>query len=468
MDDFFDNRSNIAEFSVSEVSSALRQLVEENFDHIRIRGEISGLKVASSGHIYFSLKDENAVMNAIIWKGSALKLKIKPEDGLEVRATGKITTYAGRSNYQMIVENMELTGEGALLKLLEERKKKLAAEGMFDESHKKQLPFMPQKIAVITSPTGAVIRDILHRIKERFPTHVMVWPVAVQGEGAASQISAAIKGINNWPLAQKDDKPDLIILARGGGSLEDLWCFNEEEVVRAIFESEIPIISAVGHETDTTLADYAADKRAPTPTAAAEFATLVYDDILWSLKESERNLKRLSAHILQKNQKQIDYVGTNKLYIMRKIENYAQKLDMWGERLNIQNFMKARQQKLALLASQLRSPKEKLKYQQARLNQTKLPLENVIKNKLNFYENTLKNYHIQLKALSHENVLNRGYAMVTDGKGKVIVNKKDLPAQFTLHMKDGKQKAYILDGKSAAQKTSPKSQSQQQQDLFGD
>ncbi len=470
MNDFLPSKSNIAEFSVSEVSTALRHLVEENFDHIRIRGEISGLKVASSGHIYLSLKDENAVMNAIIWKGTAFKLKIKPEDGLEVRATGKITTYAGRSNYQMIIEDMELTGEGALLKLLEERKRKLTAEGLFDEAHKKPLPFMPQRIAVITSETGAVIRDILHRISERFPTHVMVWPVAVQGEKAAAQISSAIKGINHWPQEKAAIKPDLIILARGGGSLEDLWCFNEEEVVRSIFASKIPIISAVGHETDTSLADYAADKRAPTPTAAAEIATLVYDDILWSLKESERNLRRLSAHIIEKNKKQIAYSGISQRHILRKVENYAQKLDMWGERLKIQHFLQGKQQKLALLTSQLHSPKDKLKYQQIKLTQMKKDLYGLMKNHLHFYENTLKNYHIRLKALSHENILNRGYAMVSDNKGRVITQKADLPQQFILHMQDGKQKAAKLEAPKPAAKPVKKSaiKNQEQGDLFGE
>ncbi len=464
MDDFFSYQSNIAEFTVSEVSAVLQNLIEDNFDHIRIRGEISGLKVASSGHIYFTLKDEEAILNAIIWKGTALKLKVKPEDGLEVRATGRITTYAGRSNYQIIIENMELTGEGALLKLLEDRKKNLAKEGLFDEIHKKSLPFMPQRIAVITSETGAVIRDILHRIRERFPTYIMVWPVAVQGERAAGQISAAIQGLNNWPENKALIKPDLIILARGGGSLEDLWCFNEEEVVRAIFDSEIPIISAIGHETDTTLADYVADKRAPTPTAAAEIATVVYDDILWSLKEKERDLRRLSTHILQQYKKQIEYIGVSLPYMPRKIADYAQKLDIWGERLNMKYFLQTKKQKLTMLASQMRTPKDRLKYQQITLAQYKSNLKNIIKTAVNFYEGALKNYHIRLQALSHENILARGYSMVTDSKGNVIISKKDLPSQFILHMQDGKQKAAKLSPQQ--QTASTKIKTIKQRDLF--
>src|SRR6185295_17747103 len=266
--------------SVSELSQALKRMVESEFDHVRVRGEISGFKRHTSGHLYFALKDESAVIDAVCWKQMAPRLGLKPEDGMEVIATGRLTTYPGRSKYQIVVERMELAGAGALLKLLEERKAKLAAEGLFDAARKRPLPYLPAVIGVVTSPTGAVIRDILHRLDERFPRRVLVWPVAVQGEGAAEQVAAAIKGFNLMAEGGAVPRPDLIIVARGGGSLEDLWAFNEEIVVRAAAGSRIPLISAVGHETDTTLIDFASDKRAPTPTAAAEMAVPVLRDCL--------------------------------------------------------------------------------------------------------------------------------------------------------------------------------------------
>lgn len=247
---------NVAEFTVTELSQALKRTVEENFSWVRVRGEVSGFKRAASGHLYMTLKDENAVLDAVCWKGVAARLGIAPEDGLEIIATGKLTTYPGRSKYQIVIDSMELAGEGALLKLLEDRRKKLAAEGLFDESRKRPLPFLPEVIGVVTSPTGAVIRDILHRLRDRFPRHVLVWPVLVQGKGAAEQVAAAIKGFNAIRSGGAVPRPDLLIVARGGGSLEDLWAFNEEIVVRAAAASEIPLISAVGHETDTTLIDF--------------------------------------------------------------------------------------------------------------------------------------------------------------------------------------------------------------------
>ncbi|MBF0393884.1 MAG: exodeoxyribonuclease VII large subunit, partial [Alphaproteobacteria bacterium] len=276
-------KSNLPEFTVSEISGALRHTVEETFSHVRVRGEVSGFKRHGSGHLYFCLKDSEAVLDAVCWRGSALRLGLKPEDGIEVICTGRLTTYPGRSKYQMVVERIELAGQGALLKLLEDRKRRLAAEGLFDLARKKPLPFLPQVIGVITSPTGAVIKDILHRLAERFPRHVLLWPVPVQGEGAAERIAAAINGFNALPQGGPVPRPDLLIVARGGGSLEDLWAFNEEVVVRAAAASRIPLISGVGHETDTTLIDFAADLRAPTPTGAAEKAVPVRLDLVAQL-----------------------------------------------------------------------------------------------------------------------------------------------------------------------------------------
>jgi exodeoxyribonuclease VII large subunit len=267
---------NAPEFTVSELSSALKRTVEDAYGHVRVRGEISGFRGPhSSGHCYFALKDESAKIEAVIWKGVHGRMRFKPQEGLEVIATGKLTTYPGSSKYQIVIEAIEPAGIGALMALMEERKRKLGAEGLFDEARKQLLPWLPEVIGVVTSPTGAVIRDILHRLEDRFPRRVLVWPVKVQGEGSAEQIAAAIRGFNALPEGGRIPRPDLLIVARGGGSLEDLWSFNEEIVVRAAAESMIPLISAVGHETDITLIDFAADKRAPTPTAAAEMAVPV-------------------------------------------------------------------------------------------------------------------------------------------------------------------------------------------------
>src|SRR5579871_5912636 len=263
-------RANLPEFTVSELSAAVKRSLEQGFAYVRVRGEVSGFKRHGSGHCYLSLKDSEAVLDAVIWRMTAQRLALKPEDGMEVVCTGRITTFPGRSKYQLVIESVELAGVGALLKLLEDRRKRLAAEGLFDASRKRKLPFLPEVVGVVTSPTGAVIRDILHRLQDRFPRRVLLWPVAVQGEGAAMQVAAAIEGFNRLRPEGAVPRPDLLIVARGGGSLEDLMAFNEEIVVRAAAASAIPLISAVGHETDTTLIDYASDKRAPTPTAAAE------------------------------------------------------------------------------------------------------------------------------------------------------------------------------------------------------
>ena len=268
-------RINIPEWTVSELSAALRRTVEDNYGHVRVRGEISGYRGPhSSGHAYFALKDEGARIDAVVWGRTFGRMRIKPEEGLEVVATGRLTTYPGRSTYQIVIETLEPAGLGALMALLEQRKQKLAAEGLFDEARKQLLPFLPAVIGVVTSPTGAVIRDILHRLSDRFPRHVLVWPVRVQGEGAAEEIAAAIRGFNELGRGPIP-RPDLLVVARGGGSIEDLWSFNEEVVVRAAADSLIPLISAVGHETDVTLIDFVADRRAPTPTAAAEMAVPV-------------------------------------------------------------------------------------------------------------------------------------------------------------------------------------------------
>jgi exodeoxyribonuclease VII large subunit len=288
-------KANVTEFTVSEISFALKRTLEDSFGHVRVRGEISGFRGAhSSGHCYFCLKDQGARLDAVVWRSSFNRLRSRLQEGLEVIATGKITSYPGKSSYQIIVENLEPAGAGALMALLDERRRKLAAEGLFDPGRKKALPFLPRIIGVVTSPTGAVIRDILHRLNDRFPRHVMVWPVRVQGETSAAEVAAAIRGFNAMTL-----RPDLLIVARGGGSLEDLWGFNEEIVLRAVAESIIPLISAVGHETDWTLIDHVADERAPTPTAAAERAVPVRADLVSQIASlaarHDRGFRRLMA-----------------------------------------------------------------------------------------------------------------------------------------------------------------------------
>src|SRR5215467_8592219 len=282
-------RINIPEWSVSELSAALKRTVEDEYGHVRVRGEISGFRGPhSSGHAYFALEDEGARIDAVVWKTALGRMRIKPEEGLEVIATGRLTTYPGRSTYQIVIESLEPAGLGALMALLEQRKKRLAAEGLFNEARKQRLPYLPTVIGVVTSPTGAVIRDILHRLAERFPRHVVVWPVRVQGDGAAEEIAAAIRGFNALGGDAPIPRPDLLIVARGGGSIEDLWSFNEEIVVRAAADSLIPLISAVGHETDVTLIDFVADRRAPTPTAAAEMAVPVKSELIARIEDCAR------------------------------------------------------------------------------------------------------------------------------------------------------------------------------------
>ncbi|WP_377297652.1 exodeoxyribonuclease VII large subunit [Rhizobium sp. SGZ-381] len=295
-----DPQTNLAEQTVSELSGSIKRTVETAFDHVRVRGEISGYRGPhSSGHAYFSLKDDKARIDAVIWKGSFSKLRFRPEEGMEVIATGKVTTFPGSSKYQIVIENLEPAGAGALMALIEERKRKLSAEGLFDPAAKQLLPFLPQVIGVVTSPTGAVIRDILHRIADRFPVHVIVWPVKVQGEGSGDEVANAIRGFNALLPGGPIRRPDVLIVARGGGSLEDLWSFNDEAVVRAAAASDIPLISAVGHETDWTLIDYAADVRAPTPTGAAEMAVPVKAEL-------QAQLANLGARLQGSTSRQMD------------------------------------------------------------------------------------------------------------------------------------------------------------------
>jgi len=324
---------NNPEYTVSEISGAVKRVLEGEFAHIRIRGELGRVSMPRSGHIYLDLRDDRSVLAAVIWKGVAARLSTQPEEGMEVIATGRITTFGGQSKYQLIIEDIEPAGAGALMAMLDKRRRMLAAEGLFDEGRKQALPYLPEVIGVVTSPSGAVIRDILHRLRERFPRKVLIWPVAVQGAKCAPEVARAIEGFNRMTPGGAMPRPDLLIVARGGGSLEDLWGFNEEIVVRAAAASQIPLISAVGHETDTTLIDYAADKRAPTPTAAAEMAVPVRLDLLaWLDGQSGRLTRALTNGVALRGQRLRD-LSRALPRADTLLDGPRQRLDMLADRL---------------------------------------------------------------------------------------------------------------------------------------
>jgi exodeoxyribonuclease VII large subunit len=335
--DIFDDAApapgNAPEYTVSEISGAVKRVIEGEFAHVRVRGEISRVSRPSSGHLYFDLKDDRAVIAAVSWKGQAARMTVRPEEGMEVIAIGRLTTFPGQSKYQLMVEDLVPAGAGALMVMLERRRAALAAEGLFDAARKKPIPYLPGVIGVITSPSGAVIRDILHRLRDRFPRHVLIWPVAVQGEKCAPEVAAAIRGFNALTAGGPVPRPDLIIVARGGGSIEDLWGFNEEAVVRAAAASQIPLISAVGHETDTTLIDFAADLRAPTPTAAAELAVPVrMERLAWSAEQGARLTRATRARLDQRGQRLADLSrGLGRPEALTA--GPRQRLDLWADRL---------------------------------------------------------------------------------------------------------------------------------------
>jgi exodeoxyribonuclease VII large subunit len=324
---------NAPEFTVSEISGALKRTIEGAFGRIRVKGEVGRVMLARSGHLYFDVKDDRNVLAAVSWKGQVSRLSIMPEEGMEVVVTGRLTTFASQSKYQLNVDDVAVAGEGALMAMLERRKKKLAAEGLFAPERKKKLPYLPEVIGVVTSPSGAVIRDILHRLRDRFPRRVLIWPVAVQGEKCAPEVARAIEGFNALAAGGAIPRPDLIIVARGGGSIEDLWGFNEEVVARAAAASEIPLISAVGHETDTTLIDYVADRRAPTPTAAAELAVPVRLELLAWVGEQEARLRRAATQSVQSRSQRLRDLSRALPRAEALLATPRQRLDRAGERL---------------------------------------------------------------------------------------------------------------------------------------
>src|SRR5579883_2753875 len=423
-------RPNMTEITVSEMSAALKRSIEQGFSYVRVRGEISGFKRHGSGHLYLCLKDSDAVLDAVCWRGTAARLGVRPEDGMEVVCAGRVTTYPGRSKYQLVIESMELAGIGALLKMLEERRARLAAEGLFDEERKKKLPFLPRVIGVVTSPTGAVIRDILHRLNDRFPRHVLLWPVAVQGEGAAEQVAAAIAGFNRLAPGGRAPRPDLLIVARGGGSLEDLMAFNEEIVVRAAAASRIPLISAVGHETDTTLIDYASDRRAPTPSAAAEMAVPVRLDLVAEVAAKAARLSAGLSRLLAERRLRVTGLARGLPSPQDLIGNAAQRLDHGAERLRLaaERHLRALRHRLDLAAVQLRPDllAADLGRSAARLADADARLHAALMRAIEAKRDALDNYAGRLATHSerHESLLARGYVVVRDGAMRVLTEAR--------------------------------------------
>ena len=422
----------LTEYSVSEISFAIKKCVETTFNQIRVRGEIFGAKKADSGHWYLALKDANAVLSAVCWKGVASALNVKIEDGLEVIATGKITTFAGKSSYQLVIERLEVAGPGALLKRVEERKQKFLQEGLFDVAHKQKIPFLPEVIGVVTSSSGAVIRDIIHRVSDRFPTRIIVWPTPVQGEGAADKIAQAIDGFNKLPVADIP-RPDVLIVARGGGSLEDLWPFNEEVVVRAVYNSSIPIISAVGHETDTMLIDYVADVRAPTPTGAAEFAVPVKSDLMFALSSYQGRYVNAMYRMFKEYEQKIEGLGRGIPNLEQIVLENQQKIDDISERFkrSIFNYMEAKQQNVGLVGLK----------------------PYLINNIIEKQKTMLSSLASRLEGVSVDSVLKRGFAWVTDRHFKTLYDASHAKRSGELNIRfvDGIVKTKVVENRDAEQ-----------------
>jgi exodeoxyribonuclease VII large subunit len=429
--------SNLPEYTVSELSAALKRSIEDNFAVVRVRGEVSGFKRVASGHCYMALKDADAVLDAVCWRMTAIRLPVKPQDGMEVIATGRLTTYPGRSKYQLIIDTVELAGIGALLKLLEERRQRLAAEGLFAEERKKKLPYLPDVIGVVTSPTGAVIRDILHRLSDRFPRRVLLWPVAVQGESAAAQVAAAIEGFNRLPAGGQVPRPDVIIVARGGGSLEDLMAFNEEIVVRAAAASTIPLISAVGHETDTTLIDFASDRRAPTPTAAAEIAVPVRLDLIAEVSGKAQRAASAMGRMFAERRTHLAGLARGLPQPQDLIGAAQQRLDDRAERLAlaIRTRLDAARQRLAAARLRPEALAADVARSRARLDEMTPRLAEAMARTLKARHDALDNFAGRLATHSerHESLLARGYVVVHQG-AQVLTDAAQVTAGAALDL----------------------------------
>ena len=439
---------NLPEMSVSELSGAIRRRLESDFERVRVRGELSGVARPSSGHVYFALKDAESLIDGVCWRSQVARLQVKPEDGLEVICTGRVTTYGARSKYQLVVDRMEMAGEGALLKMIEERRRRLAAEGLFDAARKLPLPFLPEVIGVVTSPTGAVIRDILHRLADRFPRRVLVWPVPVQGADAPARIAEAIAGFNALQPGGAVPRPDLLIVARGGGSLEDLMAFNEEVVVRAAAASAIPLISAVGHETDTTLIDFAASLRAPTPTAAAELAVPVRGELLERTARAGSSLVAALNRMARERRARLEALALGLGDPRRLVEERAQRLDDRAERLALamRGLARARRAALGEAFARLPHPRQQVARardraealaarlaaaraaghrraaeDRARLADLSARAGRLARRRVEEARRALDGDAALLESFSWQRVLERGFALVADRAGRPVV-----------------------------------------------
>lgn len=441
--------SNAHEYTVSELSGAVKRAVEDEFGYVRVRGEVGRLSRPGSGHLYFDLKDDKSVLAAVAWKGQASKWRFQPEQGLEVIATGRLTTFPGQSKYQIIVENVEPAGVGALMALLEERRKKLAAEGLFDEDKKQDIPYLPRVIGVVTSPSGAVIRDIIHRLEDRFPTHVIVWPVRVQGESCAPEVAAAVEGFNMIEPGGSIARPDLIIVARGGGSVEDLWGFNEEAVVRAISESEIPIISAIGHETDVTLSDFAADKRAPTPTGAAEMAVPVRGELIAYVDNlGSRQLNGLRT-LYRSVRDRLRAASRGLPRPAEILSDVRQRVDLMISRLGaaLGKSLNAKQVRAANSLGRLNGQllRRRVLDAQTQVSRLSTRIAPALARSLDQRRRHLAQLEKLANSLSHESVLARGFALIKSSDGTLIRSSKSLSPgdQVHLQLADGQREATI-------------------------
>ncbi len=428
--------SNTPEFSVSEISGAVKRVLEGEFGRVRVRGEVGRVVVARTGHMYFDLKDARAVIASVSWKGQVARMQVKPEEGMEVIATGRLTTFAPQSKYQLQVESIEPAGAGALMAMLERRKAALAAEGLFAADRKRRLPNLPRVIGVVTSPQGAVIRDILHRLQDRFGVHVLLWPVAVQGQACAPEIARAIAGFNALPAGGAIPRPDLLIVARGGGSIEDLWGFNEELVVRAAAASTIPLISAVGHETDTTLIDFAADQRAPTPTAAAEIAVPVHADLLAHVTTLDARLTRAAAHSVSQRRQRLSDLSRALPRAESLLAPAIQRLDQWAERFpgSLRALITAKRQELRSTAAGLRPATISREIAKAseRLNERDSRATRATTAALDRHQTRLAALERLRQSLGYPATLARGYAVIRDADGTPLTSAKSAATAQTL------------------------------------
>lgn len=508
MSDFFpgvDSPTNAAEYTVSELSGALKRTVEDTYGNVRVRGEISGYRGPhSSGHAYFALKDERSRLEAVIWKGNFTRLKFRPEEGMEVIAHGKLTTFPGSSKYQIVIDSLEPAGAGALMALLEERRRKLAGEGLFDDTRKQLLPFMPMVVGVVTSPTGAVIRDIIHRISDRFPLHVLVWPVRVQGETTGMEVSNAVAGFNALDPNGAIPRPDVLIVARGGGSLEDLWGFNDEIVVRAVAASDIPVISAVGHETDWTLIDHAADVRAPTPTGAAELAVPVKADLLATVAslgarlkgamsrstERKRQAIRAAARALpspdmllamprrrfdeassrleralvagtEAKRLRLSALRLSPAILDRRVKDARRRFDRDAARITpatLSRKLAQHRQSLSLLSNRGdASFDRRIERTGERLHRALLRLRiEPIEQQLRERRRRLSQAERLLRSVSYQSILDRGFALVTDTSGDIVRRAANVTSGQTLSLEFADGKVAVTADGGEAPKPRPK------------